>query len=78
MDDVASAHTENSNLRKIQQKLMQWEKKLAPLSINQLNWFDRLQELDVSVTLVFSLAQEDDRNASQNEIVSTGHRWEQR
>lgn len=48
MDDVASAHTENSNLRKIQQKLMQWEKKLAPLSTSQLNWFDRLQELDVS------------------------------
>lgn len=58
MDDVASAHTENSNLRKIQQKLMQWEKKLAPLSNNQLNWFDRLQELDVSDTInSYSFAQ---------------------
>lgn len=62
MDDVASAHTENSNLRKIQQKLMQWEKKLAPLNTNQLNWFDRLQELDVSVTFGFLLVQEHGRN----------------
>lgn len=74
MDDVASAHTENSNLRKIQQKLMQWEKKLAPLNTNQLNWFDRLQELDVSVTLGFLLVQEHGRNDNKNEIVSTGQR----
>lgn len=74
MDDVASAHTENTNLRKIQQKLMQWEKKLAPLSTNQLNWLDRLQEVDVSVTLGFSIAQEHCRNATQNKTVSTGHR----
>lgn len=58
MDDVASAHTENSNLRKIQQKLMQWEKKLAPLSTSQLNWFDRLQELDVSAIKCLEFMQE--------------------
>lgn len=48
MDDVASVRSENANLRKIQQKLLQWEKKgnqLAPLSNAQLEVIDKLQDL---------------------------------
>lgn len=48
MDDVASVRSENANLRKIQQKLLQWEKKenqLAPLSAIQLEVLDKLQDL---------------------------------
>lgn len=48
MDDVASVRSENANLRKIQQKLLQWEKKenqLAPLSNLQLEVIDRLQDI---------------------------------
>lgn len=48
MDDVASVRSENANLRKIQQKLLQWEKKenqLAPLSSLQLDVIDKLQDL---------------------------------
>lgn len=47
MDDVASAHSENLNLRKIQQKLLQWEKKecsLSHLTQHQLNAIDQLNE----------------------------------
>lgn len=45
MDDVASARTENANLRKIQQKLLQWDVKdqpLAPLSARQLDALEAL------------------------------------
>lgn len=45
MDDVASARTENANLRKIQQKLLQWDGKdqaLAPLTAGQLDALERL------------------------------------
>lgn len=48
MDDVATVRSENANLRKIQQKLLQWEKQeqpLAPLSSEQLSAIGRLQEL---------------------------------
>lgn len=47
MDDVASAHSENLNLRKIQQKLLQWEKKecsLSQLTQYQTDALDRLNE----------------------------------
>lgn len=47
MDDVASAHSENLNLRKIQQKLLQWEKKecsLAYLTQYQMDAIDQLNE----------------------------------
>lgn len=58
MDDVASARSENANLRKIQQKLLQWDNKdkpLAPLSTSQLDAIENLTLLctgsnaDVSV-----------------------------
>lgn len=48
MDDVASVRSENATLRKIQQKLLQWEKKenpLAPLTAQQLSAIERLQEI---------------------------------
>lgn len=48
MDDVASVRSENANLRKIQQKLLQWERKenpLAPLTLQQSTVIDRLQEI---------------------------------
>lgn len=47
MDDVASAHSENLNLRKIQQKLLQWEKKecsLSHLTQCQIDAIDQLNE----------------------------------
>lgn len=47
MDDVASAHSENLNLRKIQQKLLQWEKKecsLSQLTQCQTDAIDQLTE----------------------------------
>lgn len=47
MDDVASAHSENLNLRKIQQKLLQWEKKecsLSQLTQCQADAIDQLVE----------------------------------
>lgn len=47
MDDVATAHSENLNLRKIQQKLLQWEKKecsLSQLTQYQTDALDRLNE----------------------------------
>lgn len=47
MDDVASAQNENLNLRKIQQKLLQWEKKecsLAHLTQYQMDAVDQLNE----------------------------------
>lgn len=47
MDDVATAHSENLNLRKIQQKLLQWEKKecsLSQLTQYQSDALDRLSE----------------------------------
>lgn len=47
MDDVASAHSENLNLRKIQQKLLQWEKKecsLSQLTQHQSEAIDQLNE----------------------------------
>lgn len=54
MDDVASVRSENANLRKIQQKLVQWDK-LAPLTNEQLSAIDRLQELcDGPTTIVSS------------------------
>lgn len=51
MDDVASARTENANLRKIQQKLLQWDGKdqaLAPLTSSQLDALERLANADAS------------------------------
>lgn len=47
MDDVATAHSENSNLRKIQQKLLQWEKKdcsLSQLTAFQIEMIDKLSD----------------------------------
>lgn len=47
MDDVASVHSENLNLRKIQQKLLQWEKKecsLSQLTQSQIDAIDQLNE----------------------------------
>lgn len=47
MDDVASVHSENLNLRKIQQKLLQWEKKecsLSHLTQYQIDVIDQLNE----------------------------------
>lgn len=47
MDDVASAHSENLNLRKIQQKLLQWEKKecsLSQLTQCQIDIIEQLNE----------------------------------
>lgn len=47
MDDVASAHSESLNLRKIQQKLLQWEKKecsLTQLTQYQIDALDQLSE----------------------------------
>lgn len=47
MDDVATAHSENSNLRKIQQKLLQWEKKecsLSQLTPYQIEVIDKLND----------------------------------
>lgn len=52
MDDVASAKSENLNLRKIQQKLMQWYKTLAPLNENQFSYLEQLQSLDREFTEV--------------------------
>lgn len=55
MDDVASVHSENLNLRKIQQKLMQWEKKddsLSPLTTYQLNSIEYLQDCERSTNEV--------------------------
>lgn len=47
MDDVASARNENLNLRKIQHKLLQWEKKdcsLSPLTQLQNDVIEQLKE----------------------------------
>lgn len=47
MDDVASARNENLNLRKIQHKLLQWEKKdcsLSPLTQFQNDAIEQLNE----------------------------------
>lgn len=47
MDYVASARTENANLRKIQQKLLQWEIKdqaLAPLTNLQQDAIENLSQ----------------------------------
>lgn len=57
MDDVASVRSENANLRKIQQKLLQWEKKenpLAPLSQQQILAIERLQEIWDGATIEVS------------------------
>lgn len=48
MDDVASAQSENENLRKIRNRLMQWESKtdpLAALSAQQEEHLDVLTNL---------------------------------
>lgn len=48
MDDVASAQSENENLRKIRNRLMQWESKtdpLAALSAQQEEHLDVLSNL---------------------------------
>lgn len=48
MDDVASARSENANLRKIQQKLLQWDMKdqpLAPLTAGQHDCIEILSQL---------------------------------
>lgn len=53
MDDVAFVRSENSNLRKIQQKLLQWEKKdcsLSHLTQNQIDAIDLLSELQLRKT----------------------------
>lgn len=52
MDDVATAHSENLNLRKIQQKLLQWEKKecsLSQLTQYQIDAIDQLNECQLSI-----------------------------
>lgn len=54
MDDVASAHSENANLRKIQQKLLQWDNVdngLASLSAQQLDIVDNLAQLCAVTTV---------------------------
>lgn len=48
MDDVATAQSENENLRKIRNRLMQWESKtdpLAALSAQQEEHLDVLSNL---------------------------------
>lgn len=42
--DVATVRTENANLRKIQQKILQWDT-LAPLTSNQLDFLEQLTEI---------------------------------
>lgn len=42
--DVATVRSENANLRKIQQKLLQWDS-LAPLTTNQLDFLEQLNEI---------------------------------
>lgn len=42
--DVATVRNENANLRKIQQKLLQWDT-LAPLTTNQLDFLEQLNEI---------------------------------
>lgn len=42
--DVATVRNENANLRKIQQKILQWDT-LAPLSSNQLDFLEQLTEI---------------------------------
>lgn len=42
--DVATVRNENANLRKIQQKLLQWDT-LAPLTSNQLDFLEQLNEI---------------------------------
>lgn len=42
--DVATVRNENANLRKIQQKLLQWDT-LAPLTTNQLDFLEQLTEI---------------------------------
>lgn len=42
--DVATARNENANLRKIQQKLLQWDT-LAPLTTNQLDFLEQLTDI---------------------------------
>lgn len=47
MGDVATAKSENLNLRKIQQKLLQWEKKecsLSQLTQFQIDTIDQLND----------------------------------
>lgn len=46
MDDVASVHSENLNLRKIQQKLLQWEKKECSLSQLTQCQIDAIEQLN--------------------------------
>lgn len=62
MADVESAHNENLNLRKIQQKLLQWEKK--DCSLSQLTDFqiDAIEQLNES--------QQQKSNNSAAELVS--------
>lgn len=42
--DVATVRNENANLRKIQQKLLQWDT-LAPLTTNQLDFLEQLTDI---------------------------------
>ncbi|KAJ6648482.1 Conserved oligomeric Golgi complex subunit 3 [Pseudolycoriella hygida] len=42
--DVATVRNENASLRKIQQKLLQWDT-LAPLTTNQLDFLEQLNEI---------------------------------
>lgn len=51
--DVATVRTENANLRKIQQKLLQWDT-LAPLTTSQLDFLEQLTEIcdEGSITAV--------------------------
>ncbi|XP_031626392.1 conserved oligomeric Golgi complex subunit 3-like [Contarinia nasturtii] len=74
MDDVASAHSENLNLRKIQQKLLQWEKKecsLSQLTDYQIDAIEQLNEPQQQTTNDSGpeLNSADDLNS--NEYVST-------
>lgn len=55
MDDVASARSENANLRKIQQKLLQWDNVdngLATLTAQQLDTIDNLAQLCAVTTVI--------------------------
>lgn len=50
MDDVASARSENANLRKIQQKLLQWDNKDKPLAALTTGQLDAIENLTLLCT----------------------------
>jgi conserved oligomeric Golgi complex subunit 3 len=59
MSDIASIKSENESLRKIQEKLLQWEKKdkpLAPLTNYQNDIILTLSQIDAEEDQIVSLA----------------------